>query len=698
MKKTASFILLFIAFGTVFCQNADIMSRLKKEYPSVKYVDEANVYEVLTSMTPPYEFGLYDGRGNVVFPTGQYKHVSYDCNNGITSGYIVTPEYFGPKGYCDTNGNMIIKPEKYSYIYPNRDLVTNRLYGFNVMTGHLRGYLDPSGNVIVEPDKYNEVYPEFDNTCEPPRIRGFMVRIGKKTGFLNAAQQTIIEPCEYTAIRPNYLYKGVFAPPVALIECLYVYIDKSIGVCDTNGRIIIPVGRYDKIYYSRNTYSHGLRPYYFRVEKGGRTGLCDANGDEVLKPDRYDKLGFWAHTGCLWVERGGKHGVCDSTFREIIECKYDKYVQIYNDGERFVGTRNGRDYLINPDGSEITSYKKICMPAEGLCMVVNDKNKCGYISAETGEVVIPLQYDTASAFADGVAMVVHKGKTTLLPNPLTIVTDNAPRPAGKAVSTFPAADSDVDRQIPDGRKADGNTYAFIVANENYPSAKVPYALNDGWTFEKYCRKTLGIQDKNIFLFEDATGGQIIGCVEQMKSVARECNGNATIIFYYAGHAFPDEESKNAYLMPVDGDSKNSRTGYGLERLYKELGSVQTRQVVCFIDACFSGATRDDKLILTGRGVAITVKDDIPQGNMVVMTSATGAETAHQYEEMHHGMFTYYLLQKLQETNGDVTLGELSSFVTKMVKRKSVIINQKMQTPTVIPSPKLQATWQTLKLN
>ena len=185
------------------------------------------------------------------------------------------------------------------------------------------------------------------------------------------------------------------------------------------------------------------------------------------------------------------------------------------------------------------------------------------------------------------------------------------------------------------------------------------------------------------------------------TVGREKHKTAVMavdLVYYAGHAFPDEESKNAYLMPVDGDSKNSRTGYGLERLYKELGSVQTRQVVCFIDACFSGATRDDKLILTGRGVAITVKDDIPQGNMVVMTSATGAETAHQYEEMHHGMFTYYLLQKLQETNGDVTLGELSSFVTKMVKRKSVIINQKMQTPTVIPSPKLQATWQTLKLN
>ena len=103
------------------------------------------------------------------------------------------------------------------------------------------------------------------------------------------------------------------------------------------------------------------------------------------------------------------------------------------------------------------------------------------------------------------------------------------------------------------------------------------------------------------------------------------------------------------------------------------------------------------MLIGGRGVAIKVKDEIPQGNMVVMTSATGAETAHSFDEMHHGLFTYYLLQKLQETKGDISLGDLSDYVTKMVKRKSVLINQKKQTPTVIPSPKMQSTWREIKL-
>ena len=60
------------------------------------------------------------------------------------------------------------------------------------------------------------------------------------------------------------------------------------------------------------------------------------------------------------------------------------------------------------------------------------------------------------------------------------------------------------------------------------------------------------------------------------------------------------------------------------------------------------------------------------------------------------MYTYYLLQKLQETQGDVTLGELTNYVRKMVRRKSVVVNEKMQTPTVITSP-TAGEWQTWKL-
>ena len=49
------------------------------------------------------------------------------------------------------------------------------------------------------------------------------------------------------------------------------------------------------------------------------------------------------------------------------------------------------------------------------------------------------------------------------------------------------------------------------------------------------------------------------------------------------------------------------------------------------------------------------------------------------------MFTYFLLKKLQESKGDVTLGELGDYITNEVKRESLLNNNKIQTPAVIPA-------------
>lgn len=102
-------------------------------------------------------------------------------------------------------------------------------------------------------------------------------------------------------------------------------------------------------------------------------------------------------------------------------------------------------------------------------------------------------------------------------------------------------------------------------------------------------------------------------------------------------------------------------------------------------------------LLTGRGVAIKVKEDVPRGNVVVFTSATGDETAHQYKEKKHGLFTYFLLKKLKESKGNVTLGELGDYITANVKRTSFDVNNKIQTPTVIPSATMMQKWRNIKL-
>jgi hypothetical protein len=332
--------------------------------------------------------------------------------------------------------------------------------------------------------------------------------------------------------------------------------------------------------------------------------------------------------------------------------------------------------------------------------------KWGYVNVLTGEEVIPAIYDVAKPFENGVARVKKDGQLTLLKNPLkagnAIAAVQSPEkrdPNAPAVSRYPVPNSDVDKDIPAVKTNSNSTmFAFIIANENYSDAPVPFALNDGRIFKEYCLKTLGLPEKHVRLFEDATAGRLIAAVEQIKEIATAYEGDAEVLLYYAGHGVPDEKRNTAYLLPVDGSSSDvSATGYPLEKLYTELSKLNLKSVTVFLDACFSGAKREDEMLASARGVAVKVKEEAPKGKMVVFSAATGDETAHQYEEKGHGLFTYFLLKKLQETGGNVSYGELSEYVTKQVKRQSIVINNKRQTPTVILSAEVSDSWQGKKL-
>ena len=257
--------------------------------------------------------------------------------------------------------------------------------------------------------------------------------------------------------------------------------------------------------------------------------------------------------------------------------------------------------------------------------------------------------------------------------------------------------SEVDKNIPVTNIQNKNTFAVIIANENYMSvASVPYALNDGNIFREYCVKTLGIPEKQIKYVPNATGNQIKAEVKWLQDICKVFQ-DAHIIFYYAGHGIPDESSRTAYLLPVDGIGSDVSTGYKLDELYNVLGSIPAENVTVFMDACFSGSKRENGMLVAARGVAIKAKSGQPQGKMVVFSAAQGDETAYPNNEERHGMFTYYLLKKLQETKGEVTLKELGDYIVENVSQQSILLNGKSQTPCVTPSSAIGGVWREWKL-
>lgn len=320
------------------------------------------------------------------------------------------------------------------------------------------------------------------------------------------------------------------------------------------------------------------------------------------------------------------------------------------------------------------------------------------------EIYYPKNLDLSKAgIPSAVKLIAYDGNNKPIPVQQQAATPSpAPKntnPAEKTATnpTVKPSVSAVDVNIPETRAKNPNTFVVIFANENYKNvAAVPFAKNDGTIFRQYCQKTLGIPNINIHYVENASYNDIRLELAWLKNVCEQYEGTASVILYYAGHGIPDASDKSAYLLPVDGDGRYVATGYKLDELYEKLGDMPTKSVVVLLDACFSGANKDGKMLASERGVAIKSRPGMPKGNTVVFSAAQGDETALPNEAEGHGMFTYYILKKLQETKGDVTLQDLSQYVIREVGRISAVQN-KPQTPTITPSVAVSDEWKSWKL-
>ena len=267
-----------------------------------------------------------------------------------------------------------------------------------------------------------------------------------------------------------------------------------------------------------------------------------------------------------------------------------------------------------------------------------------------------------------------------------------------------SAVSDVDMNIPNAGRKFENRYALIIGNEDYQSyqkdlgseVNVKYAINDALIFKEYAVKVLGVPAENVILLRNAKAIEMHRAIEKVSLINKALNGKSELFVYYAGHGLPDETSKEAYIMPVDLSGTDIKWAIKLNDFYEKLTEYPSKRVTVFIDACFSGGARYSNLV-AARAVKIKPKADQLGGNLIVFSATSGEESALPYNEMRHGIFSYYLFKKLQDTRGNITYEELQDYLAEKVTIKSVLINNKPQNPKVNVSPKIDSNWKSWKL-
>lgn len=520
--------------------------------------------------------------------------------------------------------------------------------------------------------------------------------------------------------------------------------DGTCGFCDENGKELVPP-RYD--------YCIGFDNKFIMCQKNEKWGAYSLDGKLELEPGKYDyieKYGDVYLTAVGKIGTDAKYGIFNAKLKkEVIPCifdyidmdayyktkkifaEYKKMFGIYTvTGKRMLpceyaviqtfdslsiciaakGGENVRGTAYKPIGSKWgiydlekgkwlvpCEYDFIGKPAEGI-MLCNkggkiENDECvggiyGYLDIR-GNFIYPLVYEGANNFKDGVAQVTENGVTKLIENPLTGTT--------LSIANGDGTDN-VDLAIPIANAQNGNTFAFIIANENYINGSgATFALNDGKIFKEYCQKTLGLPENNIRFIEDGTFGNMNSIMNKMKDIADVYEDDACFIIYYSGLGATDPKTKERYLLPIDASINTLQTtSYSVNKLMQEIGNMKIKLSFVILDAPFNGLDKSGSTLLAGRSVTIKSQDVDVTGNTILYYGCGNGETAYSNNDVSHGLLTYGLLEKLQQTKGECSIGEMVSAANDYVQRTALNKFDSKQTPELKVSSTLN-NWNKLRL-
>jgi uncharacterized caspase-like protein len=228
--------------------------------------------------------------------------------------------------------------------------------------------------------------------------------------------------------------------------------------------------------------------------------------------------------------------------------------------------------------------------------------------------------------------------------------------------------SDVDKAI---YKAPENPddFAVIVGIETYQQVpQADFGERDAQAVREHLA-ALGFPQRNIVHLAGnmATKSNMEKYLEHW--LPEKVNEASKVVFFFSGHGAPDIDSKQAFLVPWDGDVKFiQQTGYPVKRLYAKLNALKAKQVLVALDSCFSGAGGRSVLPKGARPLVTRVDEGEEQlGKLVILSASEGDEIALSDDKQGHGLFTYHLLKGLNAKGGAATVKSLYDYLVPRVQ-------------------------------
>ena len=234
-------------------------------------------------------------------------------------------------------------------------------------------------------------------------------------------------------------------------------------------------------------------------------------------------------------------------------------------------------------------------------------------------------------------------------------------------------------------------YLVVIGINKYQNEKLSlnYALADATAFkdeiEKDAKTVLG--NVKTFFVTDNTADKK-GITDALTEVQKNAKPQDLFVFYYAGHGYISDKTKEFYLVPTDvADIKNVdevllQKGISAKMLQTYAIDIQAQKQIFILDACQSA----------GAFEALLTADANQQKSLAVVSRSTGThwmaasgskQYAQEFATLKHGAFTYVLLQALQgqaAANKMITVNGLKTFMQVQVPELMKKYNSAPQYP------------------
>jgi len=217
----------------------------------------------------------------------------------------------------------------------------------------------------------------------------------------------------------------------------------------------------------------------------------------------------------------------------------------------------------------------------------------------------------------------------------------------------------------------GKYRALIIGNNDYTDPKQKWstlntAVADAVAMENLLRNYYGFND--ITRLQNASRKDILYA---LREISQRVLPNDSVLIYYAGHGYMDQETQKGYWIPVDAMGNDYTTYLRNSTIRDEIGIIADRakHTLLISDSCFSGSLlrRGANFPSKGEEGANYFKKVAEKKSVQIMSSGGFEYVDDNYKNSGHSPFTYFLLNELQHNDKPmITLSELSTDVTKAV--------------------------------